>query len=120
MVATWPLANRKSPDAASYSEAPQSNRITFEPEIGPTIDRRRGTAAGTMLNIQFTGITDDERETFEDWYRSTLYDGVLPFVWVDPIRGTSASFRFTKDTYELRPHPGAEYHDLSFQLYRLP
>jgi len=120
MVATWPLVNRKSPDAAQYTESPQSNRISFEPEVGPTIDRRRGTAAATALSMQFTGITDDERQTFEDWYRDTLFDGVLPFVWVDPIRGVTASFKFTKETYQLQPHAGAQEHDLSFRLLRLP
>ena len=118
MVASWPLTARMSPDTDAYTEARQPNRITFEPEVGPPIDRRRGTAAGTLVTIRFTGITDAERETFEDWYRDTLFDGVLPFNWVDPVRGVAATYKFTKDVYQLAAHD--QKFDLSFRLLRLP
>jgi len=118
MVATWPLTSRMKPDADQYIEARQPNRITFDPEVGPTIDRRRGTAAGTLVTIRFTGLTDAERATFEDWYEGPLYDGALPFSWVDPIRGVSASYKFTKDAYQLSAHD--HKFDLSFQLLRFP
>lgn len=119
-MAIWPLTNRQSPDSDQYSESRQLNKISFEPEVGPSIDRRRGTAAGTTVSIHFTGITEAERVTFENWYEDILFDGTLPFDWLDPVRGEIRTFKFTQGAYELKPHAGNNYHDLTFKLLRFP
>ena len=93
---TWPASLPQIP-APGMSVAPQRNKISFEPEIGDSIDRRRGTAASKAYQISLPPMTKAQFAIFEAFFEDDLYDGVLPFTWNDPISGASHSWKFTGD-----------------------
>lgn len=91
----WP-ATLPQAGAMNVTGVPQSNIISFEPEVGPTIDRRRASAAHLIRDITLPNITVDQYNDFVEFFRDTLLSGVLPFTWVDPFTGNPARVKFVQ------------------------
>lgn len=116
----WPTGLPQKPIANQWVGGPQKNKVSFQPELGPTIDRRRGSAAGEVFQATFDVITDAGLQTFKDFFRTDLLDGVLAFQWVDPIDGDTANWKFIDDPpYQVRSGR-YQYHQISFKLLKLP
>lgn len=94
MTAAWPGTINQTVNMDGYSEAPEQNKITFQPEVGPPTERRRSSVSSNILAFtQFYTTTEyDDLITF---YRTTLLDGVLTFTRTHPRTGLSATFKFT-------------------------
>lgn len=75
--------------ALGFTGGPQANVASFEPEIGPSIVRRRSTGAVKMYPITLSMLNLDQYNAFVEFFHATLKDGTLPFVWVNPM--TSAA-----------------------------
>ena len=69
--------------------------IREDTDIGPAKVRPRYTAASEPISGQLI-VTKAQLDAFRSFFRSTLYRGSLPFVWLDPRDGTTALFRFVK------------------------
>lgn len=116
---TWPTAGSfpQKPVPGGWSGAPQSNLVSFQPEVGPPITRRRGSFSARVFNATFPPISLSQHTTFLTFYHTTLEDGNLAFDWTDPILGVSKSWKFTE--------PYGEQHDegskvtLTVKLVRL-
>lgn len=88
-----------------------------ENDTGPATQRRRFTAKPRRLTIPFA-CNNAERKIFDTFFDDTLEGGTLSFDWVDPITGSTATFRFiTTEPPEWKGTVGAdplsEYHDLT-------
>lgn len=95
-MATWPASLPQIP-VPGMGIAPQRNKVSFEPEIGDSIDRRRGTAASKIYQIALPPISKAQFIVFTEFFEEDLYDGVLPFDWSDPLTGELHSWKFTGD-----------------------
>lgn len=114
---TWPSTLPQAPQAGDWTETPQRNVASFQPEVGPPKYRRRNTANGTVAEAVFM-MTAAQVATFNDFYQNTLIDGVLPFNWAHPITGVVYSWIFAQ-----APPANAQYFNwnrVSVQLIRLP
>jgi len=118
----WPASLPQIP-VPGMSIAPQRNKIAFEPEIGDSIDRRRGTAASKVYQIALPPMTKEQYATFEEFFEDDLYDGVLSFTWDDPVSGVEYSWKFTNDdppyTAEVLMGGDEGIIKVSFRLKRL-
>lgn len=121
-VPFWPVSLRQLPQRGGWSGGPQDTRVTFEPEYGPPITRRRTTAEPKLYQASFGQMTGAQRATFEAFYQTDLAGGVLSFCWRDPVADDVALWRIIgsgKQSYSFVA-TGADRHDLSMQMMRLP
>jgi len=82
--------------ADAFSKQTQSNVIRTRMDAGPNKVRRRYTAKTT--NYSGNQVYDTaELMVFEQFYHSVIADGVLRFIFCDPISGEQAEFRFRSD-----------------------
>lgn len=94
MTAAWPGTVNQIVNQDSFNEAPERNVISFQPEVGPPIERRRTSISSNVF--AFTQwYTSTEYDALVDFYRTTLLDGVLTFTRNHPRTGVSATFKFT-------------------------
>lgn len=83
--------------AYGVSGGPQVNNVSFEPEVGPTIDRRRASSIQRIRDVEWPRLTQDEYNSLVAFIDTTLYSGTLPFMWIDPFDGVSRKMKFVKD-----------------------
>lgn len=117
LVLTWPSGLPLSPQNGQWTETPQRNIASFQPEVGPPKYRRRNTANGTRAQAVFM-MSSAQVVIFDAFYGSALVDGTLPFTWAHPITGVVYSWIF-----ESEPEKNAAYFDwnrVSVSLRRLP
>ncbi len=113
----WPILLAQEPDPGPWSWAPQNNKVSFKPAVGPSIERRRGTAVVHNYNATFSYLTTAEVSVFEDFYQDDLSSGVLHYLWNDPVSGVSHKWKI--ESYTLTS-VGAALHRLTMSLKRLP
>lgn len=120
-MTAWPASLPQTPLAEDWSGGPQRNKVTFKPEIGATIDRRRGSAAGYTFSGTFAPLTDAQLTAFLTFFHTTLVDGTLPFTWADPVNGTTYNWKFTDDDppFTIKTYR-ADLHTLAVKLFRKP
>ncbi|MFA7279820.1 MAG: hypothetical protein WC100_06970 [Sterolibacterium sp.] len=90
----WPVALPLRPQGGSYKITPQNNRVSFEPEVGPTLDRRRSTSTNITVTADFDLTSFYMKTVFEEWYKDELMDGILPFMWEDPTECVEYEWKF--------------------------
>lgn len=116
----WPATLPQKPFANKWTGSPQRNKASFQPEIGPSIDRRRGSSFTHVFQAGFDFTSNAMVATFIAWFEDDLYDGTLPFEWDDPLDGLTYLWKFTSDDppYTINSHSGT-YHELTFKVVRL-
>lgn len=92
-LAPWPVAMRASGSAA-VSGGPQNNVVSFDPDVGPSIVRRRATSFMRTYKIDFVALTLAEYTAFVEFFHDTLRDGTLPFAWSNPLTGAASKAQF--------------------------
>lgn len=113
----WPAGLPQTPDRDQWEEAPQPNIISFTPEVGPPISRRRGTARTYLVSGAFF-FTDADLATFWSFWEDDLRDGALSFTLAHPVTGTSCQWRFEgQPSAQLE---GYNRHRLSFTWRKMP
>lgn len=117
---TWPASLPQAPLVDQWSGGPQRNKVSFQPEIGPSIDRRRGSSAFHTYQATFAPLTDAQLATFVYFFETELYDGVVSFQWNDPVTGAAYNWKFSDDEppYQVTSGEG-NLHSLTFNLLRL-
>ena len=113
----WLVAFPQKPREKSWGWAPQENKVVFQPALGPSISRRRGT----VKVFNFTGIfplfTGAEMAVFETWYTDELADGALHYLWDDPISGVRAKWKIKNYQFQ---DVGFDLFQLRLEVNRLP
>lgn len=114
---SWPAGLPQKPDRDEWQQAPQPNIVAFQPEVGPPIARRRGTARTYIVQGAFF-FTDAQMATFWAFWESTIKDGALAFSWPHPVTGAASRWRFEGEPAARME--GFDRHRLSFSLRKLP
>jgi len=81
----------------------QDNRIGFETEVGPPIERPRATWVPEIYNISLPLITLQAFRDFKEWFESDLGWGVNAFVFKHPITGDDGVWKImpTSPPYQV-------------------
>lgn len=115
----WP-STLPQEGALGGSGAPQANVVSFQPDVGPSIDRRRASVTSRTRDVTLPMVTATQLATFKTFFHDTLFDGVLPFTWVDPMTSAASRLKFvqSKEPYkETRILPGQ--YSIEFQVMTL-
>jgi hypothetical protein len=92
---TWPV---ELPQCfiVGFSEGEGDGLLEYKPDAGPSITRRRTSAAVRPLSGQMR-LTRAQVVTLRDFYNATLMGGALPFSFPDPtVIGGTLLVRFPK------------------------
>jgi len=127
LVTEWPTDTIPNNWTVDIQGGPQSNKISFKPDIGPPIDRRRASATNRLYQVNCPGLTQEEYLAFVEFYHTTLKEGTLPFMITDPFTGLEKTFKFGSDdpAYQesIQRSPGPDYtngiYQVSFSVIRL-
>lgn len=102
------------------SGGPQSNKISFEPEYGPSIDRRKGSYAARMISITLPPLTQSQYETWQTFFYETLKNGSLAMTFPDPMTKTNRRFKFKQNKPVIREKSASGgLIEISFDLIRI-
>ena len=92
-MADWPATLPDDWILDGASGAFGDNTLRSQPDVGPPKLRRRSTA----MPDRFSGsllMTTTQIGYLDTFYKTTLGGGSLPFDWLHPVTGASASFNF--------------------------
>lgn len=117
LVAYWPSSVNQRAFIGSYQETPNHNTVSFAPEVGPPMMRRRTSLSTKKLTFDSI-LSTAECATLESFWRNTLKDGTLPFARVNPRSGITHVYNFSepfrrsdwsldkdKVSFSLQKHP---------------
>lgn len=113
----WPAALPQCP-LRPMSRTPLPNVISFGTEVGPGKLRRRSAARVKSHALAFL-LTGAQRAVFETFFESDLCDGALSFRWLDPVAGTTGTWRFSPDAPYSLDQQGPDAWLLSAKLDRV-
>jgi hypothetical protein len=89
----WPSTVNQNVMQQGYSETPERNVISFKPEVGRPILRRR-TSLSQVLSTWTMWLSSAEWDTLLTFFQTTLSDGVTPFMFDSPRTGTTDTYLF--------------------------
>jgi len=116
-TAVWPTTLPSRPLSSSIGWEPQDNKVSFQPDVGPSIDRRRSSAVAFEYSAKFPAITAAQVAIFETFHGTTLADGTLHYLWNRPE--DAVSYKWKIESYQFTGL-GAGWHELTATLNRLP
>lgn len=82
--------------AVNMSGGPQPNQEEFNPEVGPTISRRRASTVTTIYRVEVPGLNLTELTAFKNFYHKTLIQGTVPFTKLDPFTALTKTWKFMR------------------------
>lgn len=119
MTVSWPSTLPSLPTVNGFAWKPQDNRIAFAPDVGPSISRKRSTAAGALATALFT-LTAVQVDAFEWWFRKVINDGVDQFLFKHPRTQALELWKFAPgQPYEIAAL-GNGYYSLTCNLMWMP
>ena len=89
---TWPTT-LPAPNQNGYGETPPNNVISWKPDYGLAMLRRRSTAGVRPLSLQYT-LTQAEIATLDTFYVTTTLGGTARFNFTHPRTLSTVSARF--------------------------
>lgn len=93
-MASWPGTVNQFVYRSGFSLKPEPNKVSFAPEVGPPIERRRSGISTDLVKCGGRG-TPTEWAALEAFYRTTLHDGADTFQRNHPLTGVAnANVRF--------------------------
>lgn len=93
--------------------------VSFQPEVGVPITRRRTTAPIEVWPMSVVLYNFAQLAEFETWFNDDLAQGALPFVWRHPVSKVVTRFKFMPATFDTS-YPGGEWVRLSFTVMTVP
>lgn len=94
MPATWPVTLPQVVSWQQYARRIVDTRIRSTVDAGAPKLRSRYRSRIIEHDLPVVYCTKAQWVILEDFFNSTLANGVLPFDWTDPISGSTVSFRF--------------------------
>lgn len=99
---------------------PQDNAVSFKPEVGPSIDRRRTSGAFKTYSVELPAMLPEVYDQFVTFVTDTLKDGILPFTWYDPFEREDRRFKFVrKSPLWSETTVSTDLYSVSFEIMRL-
>lgn len=106
MTPRWPATLPDFILVDGYSERPVMSRASFQSDVGPPIERPRGSYRMRECQCQ-TFMTAQQLALFEDWVFDDLGQGALPFLGSHPRTGEQVTLKLQADqsgqVYNLSP-----------------
>ncbi|TNE60820.1 MAG: hypothetical protein EP335_17425 [Alphaproteobacteria bacterium] len=90
-IKIWPGAVPSALDFGGRVR-PQANKVSFQPAVGPTIERRRATVAVRQHEVSIS-MGESAAAAFLSFYEDTLQQGTLPFSGLSDPFGVPRTFR---------------------------
>lgn len=99
----WPLSLPQAPLLGTFKRKRANNLVSFEPDVGASIDRRRSTKVHGMASFAVP-CSRDQMEQLDEFYEATD-EGATAFTcnWLDFLIGRGAPFE-----YKFRDAPDAQ------------
>lgn len=121
-VPSWPASLPQTPRRQSWTGGAQESRATFQPDYGPPVVRRRTTGDAMLYECVFPQMSGAQRAAFVNFWHVDLQGGSLSYSWRDPVLGDVARWRILGGSGRAWDFTalGADLHDLSLSLMRLP
>ncbi|KGT75791.1 hypothetical protein MA20_31840 [Bradyrhizobium japonicum] len=119
MVDAWPVSLPQKFLVDGFSEQLGDGVLEYAPDAGPTLTRRRSTAAPRPLsgNMEMTSAQLAALKTF---YEVTIINGSLPFTLPDPLGGADLLVKFQKGGQPKWSALGGDYFTVVLVLWILP
>lgn len=114
-VAAWPGTVNQFMLRDPYSERMEDNKVSFQPDVGPPIERPRSSISQDIISGEGRG-TLTEWTALKAFYRTTLADGSLTFTRTDPQTGSTITCRFTAAPALVRIGALYRHYTLSFRV----
>lgn len=114
MTAIWPSSLPEYVLFDGYGEQPRMANAAFESDVGPPIERPRGTVALTDISMTMV-MSDEQLETFEDFVFTDLAQATADFMVTHPRRRVQVRVRIKgRPPYQIAEYsPG--FWRVSFQ-----
>lgn len=90
--AVWPVSLPPEPRLKEYQETPPDLTLRTAVSAGPDKVRRRNSANVRVAEFTFD-FTQEQWETFDEFFLETIAGGALPFELTRPSTGNVADFR---------------------------
>ena len=87
----WPGSVPSSPLVGTMRIETDDVTVSFKPDVGPILRRRRYTAVSRKYEFDLM-LTQAELNTLDTFFETTCEDGVLSFTMDDPATGLSATW----------------------------
>lgn len=117
MTAAWPATVPQWHLHTSYSERPQRNVASFQPDSGIAIERRRSSVSTDDMAYDLA-LDSTQYDALLTFYRDTLKDGTLPFTRQHPRTGEDITCKFTEAPALAAVLVG--HYRVTIRLVRLP
>lgn len=108
MTTAWPATVNSVVLKDGYGEQRETNLISFKPEGGRPIRRRRNSQSDYLIPVTMW-MTSDELDAFDYFYHQTLFDGLERFTWIHPRTGLAATFQFENEAPKIVQVLGLSY-----------
>ena len=119
-VPFWPTDMPQSMTTA-ISGGPQDGRVSFQPDYGPPIERKRTTGLVHTYTLDFGPITRTQLSAFESWFQNTVANGAKTFIMRDPFHDKPKWWRIASSDPVYQLQGVSETHvNLSFTGMMLP
>lgn len=115
----WPVSLQQKLDVSGFQRKTGRTRVATEMDIGPAKVRARYTDGVDIYECQHT-LDFADIATFDTFYKTTLSNGTLPFLFDDPFTLASTVFRFAPDSDPLIRPLGGRTFTLTMTWERLP
>jgi len=109
MAQTYPTELQDTFSRGSFRRVPGNNLIFSETDYGPSKVRRRTTLRKDTISGNILIRDNTEYSVFFDWFTNTLQDGVLSFLFDDPVTGNPIEVRFKQERFSIS--------DVGYQAY---
>lgn len=114
----WPVLLQQKLETA-FQMTYGNSRIATEMDIGPAKVRSRFTDTVDIYTCQIT-MDMDEKAIFDQFFKTTLGNGTLPFLFVDPFSQVEEVFRFAPDQSPVLTPLGGRVFTLRMTWEKLP
>lgn len=115
----WPVSLQQKMDVAGFQKRLGNTRVSTDMDVGPAKVRSRFTDAVDGYECQVL-LDFSEVATFETFYKTTLGNGSLPFLFDDPFTLTATAFRFIPGQDPIIRPLGGRVFSLSMSWERMP
>jgi hypothetical protein len=95
-VDNWPVSLQQTLNADDFRIKLGNTAVRSDVDVGPAKVRSRYTDGVDVYSCSIL-IDYSEYATFTAFYKTTLSNGTLPFLFTDPMTGLSTAFRFADD-----------------------
>lgn len=99
MTIYWP-EHLGRPLIEGYSKQRQSDVVSFQPDIGAPITRRRSTVAVFNSTFRFY-FNQSQLESFEFFFDVTIGGGALEFQMINPISNKPMRLKIASGDYSM-------------------